>query len=205
MNIQRSLACIISSIFTPTALLLTILTTAIFTSHNASAEPCDYYKEEITYYENLRRNGGNAEEMGRWTAIGHELDDKYYHCRQDNKVVIQTTAGDKAEPVYAPTNQAYKPLRRTSLKDDEQLQRLTKTCNYWIEVTNENPTQDNSNFRETACRAVDNYESGQGNAGSTKDAMPVRKLKDCIKPHNLIDHDVNECVKGNIDPTWKKQ
>lgn len=200
MNTQRTLARIISLILTPATLL-----TLTFASHNLSAEPCDYYKEEITYYENLRRNGGNSDEMNRWTAIGHELDDKYRHCRQDNEVVIQTAAGEKSQPVYAPPTQAYKPLRRSSLKDDEQLQRLTKTCNYWIETTNDNPTQDNSNFRDTACRAVDNYENGQASNNSPSDKMPVRKLKDCIKPHNLVDHEVNECVRGNIDPYWQKK
>jgi len=197
---MNTLARIIPLIFTPTAILV-----ATFASHSLGAEPCDYYKEEIDYYQQLRRNGGNAEEMTRWTAIGHDLDSKYYRCRKDNEVVIQTAAGDKSDPVYAPESQAYKPLRHTSLKDDEQLQHLTKTCNYWIETTNDNPTQDNSNFRDTACRAVDNYENGQGNSNSPTDAIPVRKLKDCIKPHNLIDHEVNECVKGNIEPTWRKQ
>lgn len=201
MKNHHNLAALISFIFTQA-----VLVSIIFVSHNASAEPCDHYKEEITYYENLRRNGGNTDEMRHWTAIGHELDDKYYHCRKDNEVVIQTAAGEKSQPAYAPPNQAYKPLRRTSLKDDEQLQRLTKTCNYWVETTNENPTQDNSNFRDTACRAVDNYQqNGQTNSNSPTDSMPIRKLKDCIKPNNLIDYDVNECVKGNIEPTWKKQ
>jgi hypothetical protein len=30
----------------------------------------------------------------------------------------------------------------------------------------------------------------------------VRKLKDCIKPNNVIDNDVSECMKGNLEPVW---
>lgn len=32
----------------------------------------------------------------------------------------------------------------------------------------------------------------------------VRKLKDCIKPNNLIDNDVSECMRGNLEPVWNR-
>jgi hypothetical protein len=32
----------------------------------------------------------------------------------------------------------------------------------------------------------------------------VKKLRECIKPNNLIDNQVNECLKGKLEPSWYK-
>lgn len=41
-------------------------------------------------------------------------------------------------------------------------------------------------------------------AQKTAEIITVRKLKDCIKPNNLIDNEVSECMKGNVEPEWKR-
>jgi hypothetical protein len=41
-------------------------------------------------------------------------------------------------------------------------------------------------------------------AQKTAEIIMVRKLKDCIKPNNLIDNEVSECMKGNVEPEWKR-
>jgi hypothetical protein len=92
---------------------------------------------------------------------------------------------------------------RKDVSDNPQLKKLTQTCNYWIGVTNENPTEDNSNFRDTACHAVDNYHPGSESPAQSA-SITVRKLKECIKSNNLIDQEVNECMRGMIEPIWKK-
>lgn len=177
------------------------------TNQSQAANECDHYKEGVEHYQKLRRMGGSSNEMNYWTAKGHELEDKLYHCRQDTSInpVIQTTANDT--PAETPT-QTTAPRRqhiplRSSFVEDSQLQRLIETCNYWIKQANENASQDNINFRDSACRAVDNHQDALENPSAPTTPTAVRKLKDCMKPNNRIDHEVNECVKGNVEPTWR--
>jgi hypothetical protein len=174
-------------------------------NHTLAANECDYYKEGVEHYEKLRRMGGNIDEMNYWTSKGHELEDKLYHCRRDANInpVIQTTTDNPPPDQTTIPKRQHMPLVR-SFADDPQLQRLIKTCNYWITQTNENASQDNINFRDTACRAVNNHQNAQESPSTATNITAVRKLKDCIKPDNRIDNDVNECVKGNIEPIWRK-
>ena len=185
-----------------------LLALILLTNQSQAANECDYYKEGVEHYEKLRRMGGSSNEMNYWTAKGHEFEDKLYLCRQDTTInpVIQTTAKDEPAEIQTDPKVAKRqhiPLR-SSFVDDPQLQRLIETCNYWIKQTNDNASQDNQNFRDTACRAVDKHQDALDNPGTPNTTAAVRKLKDCIKSNNRIDHEVNECVKGNIEPTWRK-
>ena len=197
--------------FTRPNLATFIFAIAIFASTFANqafaANSCTSYKEKIEHYENLRRAGGSMAQMNRWTARGHELEDAMRKCTQDNGgSVIQIASGNETKSTKASTRNKpeHKALRKNR-SDDEQLQRLIQTCNYWITQSNETSSQDNINFRETACNAVDSYQPESNNSVATSNPIAVRKLKDCIKPNNLIDDKVNECIKGNIEPTWKKE
>ncbi len=177
-------------------------------NQSQAANECDYYKEGVEHYEKLRRMGGSSDDMNYWTAKGHELEDQLYRCRRDTDInpVIQTTANDaptETQTETKSTSHQHTPLR-SSFVDDSQLQRLIETCNYWIKQTNEKASQDNINFRDSACSAVDKHEDEQENPRAPSTTVSVRKLKDCIKPNNRIDYEVNECVKGNIEPTWIK-
>lgn len=185
-----------------------LLALILLTNQSQAANECDYYKEGVEHYEKLRRAGGSSNEMNYWTAKGHELEDKLYRCQRDTNInpVIQTTTNDSPAEKPASTTalkRQHIPLR-SSFVDDPQLQRLIETCNYWIKQTNENASQDNINFRDSACRSVDNYQDALENPRAPSTTVGVRKLKDCMKPNNRIDNEVNECVKGNIEPTWKK-
>lgn len=187
-------------------IIAVVLLVSTFAPQALAAKSCDHYKDKIEHYENLRRAGGSMAKMNRWTTRGHELEDALRKCIQVNGGgVIQIASGSQTK---ATKNASRKKTAHTALRknnsSDEHLQRLTQTCNYWITQSNENSTQDNINFRETACNAVDNYRPESNNPVSTSNTNPVRKLKDCIKPNNLIDADVNECMKGNIEPTWKQ-
>lgn len=175
-------------------------------SQTLLASECDYYKEGVEYYEQLRRAGGNAEEMNFWTAKGHELEDKLYHCKQDSEKspTIQTTSGDEPAPTSTTVGKRENTPLRRSFSKDPQTQRLMETCNYWIKQSNEKPSQDNNNFRDSACRALDNYQNQPETSAAPNSTNHIRKLKDCVKANNLIDQEVNECLKGNIEPTWKK-
>jgi len=171
----------------------------------AQASDCNKYKKQIEHYENLRRNGGSAKSMNRWTETGHKLDDKLRECNQDTNPVIQIVSGNQSisKARKKSTNPKNMPLRK-NVSDNPRLRKLTQTCNYWISVANENSTDDNANFRDTACHAVDNYDADSEIVTTSANTMTVRKLKECIKPNNLIDQEVNECMKGAMEPIWKK-
>jgi hypothetical protein len=48
------------------------------------------------------------------------------------------------------------------------------------------------------------FKNAQVPAQQVTDIIMVRKLKDCIKPNNLIDNDVSECMRGNLYPAWNR-
>ena len=198
MSIQRKLFTVFI------ALLTTLLS---LTCSLTQAADCSKYKKQIEHYENLRRNGGSAKSMSRWTATGHKLEEKYYQCSKDrsSNPVIQIVSGNQS--ISKAQKKSSKPKNmplRKNVSDNPQLRKLTQTCNYWIGEANQNPTDNNRNFRETACRAVDNYQADPESETLLADTVMVRKLKDCIKSNNLIDQDVNECMKGTLEPIWKK-
>jgi hypothetical protein len=57
------------------------------------------------------------------------------------------------------------------------------------------------NYVDTSETLVTNI---QTSAQRPVDVPMVRKLKDCIKPNNLIDNEVSECMKGNLEPNWMR-
>jgi len=198
MSIQRKLFTVFI------ALLTTLLS---LTCSLTQAADCSKYKKQIEHYENLRRNGGSAKSMSRWTATGHKLEEKYHQCSKDRSgnPVIQIVSGNQsiAKAQKKSSKPKNMPLRK-NVSDNAQLRKLTQTCNYWIGEANQNPTDNNRNFRETACNAVDSYQADAESETLIADTVMVRKLKDCIKSNNLIDQDVNECMKGTLEPIWKK-
>jgi len=210
-----------------------LIVTVALTHQSWAANECDAYKERAAYYQKLRNMGGNADEMNYWTAKGHELDEEIYLCQRDTAInpVVQVTTNNTPTQIATDTPAATKAAKRlhvplrSSISDDTRLQGLIQTCNYWIKLSNENAAQDNISFRDIACSAVDKYQdaprtssdrsvsdnqrvpvnqSVPSNQNKPSTTAAVKKLKDCIKPNNHIDHEVNECVKGNIKPIWRK-
>ena len=177
MSIQRKLFAFFIAV--PTVLLSLICNPAL-------AVDCSKYKKQIEHYEDLRRNGGSAKSMSRWTSMGNQLEEKYYHCNKDHSSVIQIVSGNQSKGRKKASAREHVPLRK-DVSDNPQLKKHTQTCNYWISATNQNPTDDNRNFRETACHAVDNYQADSDRATPFVNTTMVRKLKDCIKSNNLID------------------
>ena len=177
-----------------------ILTAVTFTatahSSMAATQNCEFYKNRINRLQSLNARGGKAKQLdSRRKQINH-YENELYKCSNIQKIFIVTN------------NQQHNPKpRRQKLRSikiqNPQLQQLIKTCNYWIQQNNKHSSWDNTNFRDTACRAAD--ESEDAIDSPTPRIVPnARKLKDCIKPNKLIDNDVNECMKGNKEPNWKK-
>lgn len=56
----------------------------------------------------------------------------------------------------------------------------------------------------TATTAIFHESSYQNSTVPASAELPIlRSLKDCIKPNNLIDNDVQECRQGLREPSWK--
>ena len=171
-----------------------ILIASIILSANANANPsaalpqdCELYPDMINRLQELNARGGTARQHRLRRKRISDYEDALYQCR-NHKTIAMVSGEQKIQPSH------YRKLRR-SYSHNPQLQQLIKTCNYWVEQTRQNPSWDNSNFRDTACRAADEGQRAMYNP-SAKTPANLRKLSDCIKPNNVIDDSVNQCLKG---------
>lgn len=187
-------------------ILCILLSTCAFNS--AHAKDCTLYEEKIRKLEDLRRQGGSLKQMERWRIQADDLTSKRRSCNNEGSSIQIATgnAASKTKATKINTNasktEKSQKLRKTSNKDP-QVQKLLGTCNYWITEQNNKPTFDNKTFRDTACRALDEKLSAE-TAPPPANLSNLRSLKECIKPNNLIDSDVQECRQGLRDPTWKR-
>ncbi len=186
----------------PTAsLAVVIFFTTITSSFAASHRSCDAYQHRIDRLQSLNTRGGKAKQLDSRRKKINQYEDELYKCSNIKKIQIVTNR--KKQKVKL----GHEKMRPNSIKNTENpqnalLQQSIKTCNYWIEQNNKQPSWDNTNYRNTACRAADENETRHSPPAEQIPAS-VRKLKDCIKPNNLIDNDVSECMKGNIEAVWK--
>jgi hypothetical protein len=183
------------SLIASTVIMASIFIAITPASIAATQQKCDAYKKRIEHLQKLNAKGGKAkqQETRRQKISQYETD--FYQCSNRQTIGIVTN-----HPVY---KKSHERLRiRSSQTTSVPLQQLFQTCNYWIAQTNAQPNWDNANYRDTACRAADEYENVIDNPVPQL-APNTRKLKDCIKPNNVIDNDVSECLKGNKDATWK--
>lgn len=162
---------------------------------NASQD-CDIYPDKINRLQQLSNRGGSAKQQAQRREKINRYEAALHQCR--NKQTLAVAYGP--QQAIGP---AWKKMR-INASQAPQLQQLIKTCNYWVEQTKLYPSWHNSNFRDSACRAAD---ESQKNLSSTtaKTAPNLRKLSDCIKPNNLIDDQVNRCIKGTEAASWKNR
>jgi hypothetical protein len=86
--------------------------------------------------------------------------------------------------------------------NDPALQQLIKTCNYWINEYNRNSSPENLAFRDNSCRDVKLATDRITNPPKNFVMIHKRSAKECIKPNNVIDKEVCECMEGIREPTW---
>lgn len=176
-------------------ILITILCTTTANPSTASTQHCEAYQNKINRLQNLNARGGKAKQLESRRQQINRYETELYKCSNIHKIqIVHNNQKRKTKTVH-------QKLRPSKI-ENAKLQQLTKTCNYWIEQHNQTPSWDNSNFRDTACRAADENEDVADNP-TPHIAPNVRKLKDCIKPNNVIDDEVNECMKGIKDANWK--
>lgn len=180
---------------TATMLISVILSAAITNSSIASPQNCETYQHKINRLQTLNAKGGKAKQLqSRRQQINH-YEAELYKCSNIQKIqIVNNNRKNKIK--------TQREKLRSSKTQNPQLQQLIKTCNYWIIQNNQFPSWDNSNFKDTACRAVDEKKDAIDNPAA-RIASNVRPLKDCIKPNNVIDDDVNDCMKGIKEANWK--
>lgn len=179
-------------------LIASILFIATINSSAAAPDNCESYPDKIHQLQTLNAKGGTAKQQAQRRKKIGDYEMAFYKCRNIKR--IEVVSGEtKNRPSQ---RRKLRVSNNPNSRQSPQLQQLIKTCNYWVEQTNNNPSWHNSNFRDTACRAADESQKAMHNP-SPKTAPAVRKLSDCIKPNNVIDDDVNQCIKGDRAASWK--
>jgi hypothetical protein len=181
---------------TATMLISVMLSSSIIHSSIASPPNCETYQRQINRLQTLNARGGKAKQLQSRRQQINQYEAELYKCSNTQKIQI---VNNNKKNNTKNKREKLRPIKT----QNPQLQQLIKTCNYWINQNNQYPSWDNTNFRDTACRAADEREDAITNPAS-QIAPNIRTLKDCIKPSNLIDDEVNECMKGIKEASWKK-
>lgn len=164
----------------------------------ATADDCSHFEREADRYTDLRRSGGTQGQMNRWQEKRNEYKKKYHDCRLNGGTTGQI---EKVKGARNQNNYADHRNHIHSNINDETLQKLIKTCNYWISTHNNHPSFDNRNYRDIACKAVSIRERDLRNPTPPETPI-VRSVKECMKPNNVIDDEVKDCAQGKISPYW---
>lgn len=157
---------------------------------------CEKLLAKAERYTTLKRRGGNAKQMNKWTAQRRLYAERYYECLRAQPR-IHSASGNPQQPRVKVDRQAL----RSSKSDNPITQKLLTTCNFWIKTYNRQPTADNKSQRDGACRALDDAEQSPPAIASTPNFK--RSVKECIKPGNLLDDEVRECMAGEREPDWQ--
>lgn len=175
-----------------------LFTTAILffcLANSASVSACEKFQATADRYSELKRQGGSAKQMNRWTTQRKLYNERYRECLKA-KPRIQTVARSPKTAKIKPDRQ---PRRRLE-SDNPITLKLLATCNFWIDTYNTSPSVDNKSYRDSACRALD--EALQEAPTLAAQPPAQRSARDCVKPGNLYDDDVRECMAGERAPDW---
>lgn len=164
----------------------------------ALAENCGRWKHEIERLDNAKRAGGNSSQIKYLQKQRNYYEEQLSRCEKD------AGTGSPKITVYAggaSNKSVHEDLFESDINND-QLQQLIKTCNFWINETNRNPSSENHSFKENACGDAKNMESEIISPKEKTNFIQTRTVKECIKPNNVIDKDVKLCVQGLKEPSW---
>lgn len=172
-----------------------------FTTLGAAAPvlACDRHLERADHYHKLRRAGGSASQMARWQEQRKKYQQRYQDCRLGDRSggAIHTANGRPRTP----EEPDYQKVRKTEVRN-ARVRKLLKTCNYWVRAYNRQPSDDRRSYRDSACRAF--ADARDRLEDPPQRLSPHRRtLEECIKPGNRLDNEVQECLEGRREPTWK--
>lgn len=161
-----------------------------------TSHACEHLQAKVDRYTQLKRAGGNAKQMNRWQAQRKMYSERYRECLREQPVMHRAT-GTASRKRNKPDIQR---LRKTE-SDHPVVQKLLATCNFWINSYNRQPSPENKTYRDTACRALDDAQRHPPSLADNQQHQ--RPLKECIKPDNLLDDDVRDCMAGKREPDWQ--
>jgi len=164
----------------------------------AHANNCNGLQDQVNHADWKLRQGGNSSYMKYWRQSRDGADKKLSQCKKSLGI------GEPQIHVYTGENkgQAQNNNFVSSDINDPALQQLIKTCNFWINEYNRNSSAENLAFRDNSCRDVKAATDRITNPQKPFVMVHRRSAKECIKPNNVIDKEVRECVEGIRAPTW---
>jgi hypothetical protein len=177
-----------------------VLSTLLFIFMGGLYNPvhaCEQWQAKIDRVNAHKRKGGNAKQVNRWNKERKYYAEQYYECQREKPRIhtaSKRTSSNRKVTVSA------QPVR-VSQSNNPATQQLLATCNFWITTTNRQPTNDNENFRNTACAAFEQSERNPPPISATPNLQ--RNVSTCIKAGNLLDDEVHACMKGELDPYWR--
>lgn len=160
------------------------------------AQACENFQAKADRYTALKRQGGSAKQMNRWTAQRKTYNAQYRECLKAQPRIQAFSPPPKKLP-----SKTLRQAQRNVETDNPITLQLLKTCNFWIDTHNATPSAHNRSYRDSACRALD--DSLANAPALVTNQTPPRSAKDCVKPGNLFDDDVYECMAGARAPDWR--
>lgn len=189
--------------------LITLI--ALSLSNNIQANTCGMWQSKLNASQRKLNNGGNQSQVKQWVKERNYYSNELNKCNKKSGAHrwIETSGNNNRQ---APQRRAREQPRAINT-DNVQLQQIIATCNYWIDQYNQNATNDNRTFKNTACLNADKSVQDLS-AIETKtvalnpptktpeESFAKRSLKECVKPNNRIDDDVKHCMQGQLEPNW---
>ena len=179
-------------------ILIGAIVIGMLTPSLASANDCRYWQQQINKVSRWSNKGGNTSDQQRWQKQQSYLRGQLAKCQGTTPGPISVARGQQNN------NGNYTSMNylKSDIQDAE-LQQLIATCNRWIGINKNSPTFENQSTRDTACRTAVNKEALLKNPKEISEIKIKRSIKDCIKPNNIIDNDVKQCMQGLKEPDWK--
>lgn len=178
--------------------IMIVLGLALIALPNAAiANDCVYWQKQINKVSGWSRSGGNAKQQQDWQRQQQYLQGQLAKCNGTTAGPISTAKGQASNG-----NNYESATHLSSNINDGELQQLIASCNRWVDIYNNNPTFENQSTKDTACRTATNKESQLKNPKQTSEINIKRSIKECIKPNNVVDKDVKECMQGLKEPIW---
>jgi hypothetical protein len=179
-------------------LVITIVLFSPLFVNIANANNCNGLQNQVNHADWKLRQGGNSSYMKYWRQSRDGVDKKLSQCKKSLGI------GEPQIHVYTGDNKGQAENKNivASNINDPALQQLIKTCNYWINEYNRNSSPENLAFRDNACREVKTAADRITNPQKPFVMTHKRSAKECVKPNNVIDNEVRECMEGKREASW---